>query len=611
MTQLFFVLGSFLPYCCLIVLIVLLRASITVSWREAFLYALVFWGVFVLILTESLSLFHIIDFFPVFLSWFLVFFIIGSMLFFKKGALRTIISFSQQYSISFTEKIIICIIIIVCTVTAITAFLCPPNTWDSLSYHMARIAHWIQNRSVDFYPTHNTRQLVSPMWLEYAALQFQILSRGDYFANSIQWVSMVGSVIGVSLIAQYFGISFLGQLVSAVVVVTLPMGILQASSMQGDYATALWLVIAMSVILKNEFSWWKILVFSMSVGLAFLTKGTGFIFGIPLIVGFFIKVRFSIIKFCVFWIVVLLMMSGYFMRNYQVQPHSIFVASQVHGVGVNFKDISWSTIVANSIRNTGMHLGVGIKQVDSITEKGLYHLGEILKTDINDPKATFGLQELHISGSLRNEDSAINGLHFIVYIICFILVSRRRFRSIFGEYSFYLLGMFIALVLFVRWQEWSSRFHLPMFIFGAVFVGFICQHIRWRYTSVVVALLFFGMAVPYLVDGHPRHLLGKKSFLKTDRMVNLFRRDTNSLYNYSKAVEYVQMVGCQQIGLEMGGDSWDYTFYRLFNPNQDQRIRVEHVSVNNFSQVYNYPLGPFTPCAIVSIDNEVHVRIHK
>jgi hypothetical protein len=38
-------------------------------------------------------------------------------------------------------------------VTLVTALLAPPNNWDSMTYHMARVAHWKQNRSVDFYPT--------------------------------------------------------------------------------------------------------------------------------------------------------------------------------------------------------------------------------------------------------------------------------------------------------------------------------------------------------------------------------------------------------------------------------------------------------------------------
>ena len=41
----------------------------------------------------------------------------------------------------------------------IVALTAPPNTWDSMTYHMPRVEHWIENRNVEPYPTHILRQL--------------------------------------------------------------------------------------------------------------------------------------------------------------------------------------------------------------------------------------------------------------------------------------------------------------------------------------------------------------------------------------------------------------------------------------------------------------------
>ena len=112
--------------------------------------------------------------------------------------------------------------------TLLIALVAPPNNWDSMTYHMARVVHWIQNRSVAHYPTHITRQLYSAPWAEYAIMHLQILSGGDRFANLVQWCALCGSTVGASLIAKEFGASGRVQVLAAVITATIPMGILQA-----------------------------------------------------------------------------------------------------------------------------------------------------------------------------------------------------------------------------------------------------------------------------------------------------------------------------------------------------------------------------------------------
>ena len=73
-----------------------------------------------------------------------------------------------------------------------------------MSYHMPRVMHWIQNQNVDFYPTSTTRQLYVSPFSEYVILHLQLIVNGDRLANLVQWFSMFGSLIGVSLIAREF-----------------------------------------------------------------------------------------------------------------------------------------------------------------------------------------------------------------------------------------------------------------------------------------------------------------------------------------------------------------------------------------------------------------------
>ena len=601
--------ASFLPYYSLISLVFFSKVLLTDSWREALVYAFVLWGFLLFVLTEALSFFKLLEYFPILLSWAVLLLFSLTVLMINRSLLKKkCLCKVDEGRTDPLVRVVYPILIIIFVLTAVTSFLCPPNTYDSLTYHIARVAHWVQNRTVAFYPTHIVRQVVSPMWLEYAALHFQILSRGDYFANSIQWVSMVGSVLGVSLIARNIGVSWGGQLVAAVVAATIPMGIIQASSMQGDYATALWLVSAVSILLNSDLSWKRAIFFSLSLGLAFLTRGTGVVFGVSLIIGFLIKIRLHAGKFLVFWFIILLMMSGYLIRNYEASPRSISLALDGENAGVKLRDISYSTVMANSIRNAGMQLATGSAKINRSLEKGLYRLGSSLGVDLNDPKATFEHGYFHLPLLSRDESYATNGMHFILYLICFLMAISMRPPKGVGEYFLYVLGMLLGLVLFIRWQIWSGRFQLPLFVLSAPIVGYVYDRVKIRLLAIVVIVLLFILAIPYLMTASPRHLLGQKSFLRNDRIHNLFTTDTGKMIKYASVVSHVQSLGCKQIGLIITGNSWDYPFYRMLNPDQDKTIRIEHVNVDNFTKAFEYPLGPFNPCAIISLPSENELK---
>jgi hypothetical protein len=44
----------------------------------------------------------------------------------------------------------------------VLALITPPNMYDSMTYHMSRVVHWIQNGSLAHYPTSIGRQLFLP-----------------------------------------------------------------------------------------------------------------------------------------------------------------------------------------------------------------------------------------------------------------------------------------------------------------------------------------------------------------------------------------------------------------------------------------------------------------
>lgn len=170
----------------------------------------------------------------------------------------------------------------------VTAVVAPPNTGDSLYYHMSRVAHWVQNRSVAHYPTHVLAQLHQNPGAEFILLHLQVLSGGDRLANLVQWSFLCFNLVGVSLLAARLGASPAVQLWAAVFAATLPMGILQASSTKNEHVHTFWLLCFLYGLLRlrEQVTWRDTLVTGAGLGLALLTKMTAYFYAFPFVLWF-------------------------------------------------------------------------------------------------------------------------------------------------------------------------------------------------------------------------------------------------------------------------------------------------------------------------------------
>ena len=165
---------------------------------------------------------------------------------------------------------------LVLAIVLLIALVSPPNNWDSMTYHMSRVAMWVQQESVAHYPTPYLVQNSHPPLAEWNILHFQILSGGDRFANAVQWLYLFGCGIAASLIARECKAAFPVQALAAVIAVTLPMALLQGSSTQNDVAGSFWILsFTLFVIQYLKAPRLELLLLGgLTAGFALLTKGT-------------------------------------------------------------------------------------------------------------------------------------------------------------------------------------------------------------------------------------------------------------------------------------------------------------------------------------------------
>lgn len=197
--------------------------------------------VFMLLSTEVLSLLGAIRLVPVAASWLaaLLLVLIAQRTYVVAGARR--LREFRPPSLATVERLIAGVIGAFAAGGLFAALAYPTTNWDSLVYHLPRVLFWYQNGSVAHYPTSDGRQLFSSTIVDYFILNHMVLGGGsDRLQNITQWSSYVFAALVISLIAQRLGAGRRGQLISALVCMSIPIAALQASTTQNDLTVALW-----------------------------------------------------------------------------------------------------------------------------------------------------------------------------------------------------------------------------------------------------------------------------------------------------------------------------------------------------------------------------------
>src|SRR5688572_18138558 len=170
--------------------------------------------------------------------------------------------------------------------TLLVALVAAPNSWDSMTYHLARVAQWYDHGTAEHYYTAIDRQLWQPPFGEYfVLLGYGSLGGRDYLANLPQWLAGVGAVLVAMEIAGLLGASRRSCYMIALFIATAPAIILQSSSTLTDLLGGFWLVctawLALAQYLAPGSAPRDALWIGIALGLAIGTKGTSIPLGVP------------------------------------------------------------------------------------------------------------------------------------------------------------------------------------------------------------------------------------------------------------------------------------------------------------------------------------------
>lgn len=120
---------------------------------------------------------------------------------------------------------------------------------DSMVYHLPRIMHWIQNKSVWHYAPGIEFQVRYPCLTEYFVAQIYLFGASDRLANMVQNMAYIGSSIMVFGISRKIGISKKASYMAMVLYLMMPMALVQSFSTQTDNVAGLYLLTFVFLIL--------------------------------------------------------------------------------------------------------------------------------------------------------------------------------------------------------------------------------------------------------------------------------------------------------------------------------------------------------------------------
>ena len=151
----------------------------------------------------------------------------------------------------------------------------PPNNQDGLTYHMTRVAVYLQHGNLETWAAPDLRLTVLPANAELLILWQVALLRHDLTAGLVQLMCWLGTMLAAFGIGQEAGLSRPRAAFGALAFGALPAAVLQATSVQNDLTTAFFVAAALYFASRALAGGWPdALLAGASFGLGLGTKPT-------------------------------------------------------------------------------------------------------------------------------------------------------------------------------------------------------------------------------------------------------------------------------------------------------------------------------------------------
>ncbi len=569
----------------------------------------VIWGLILLASTELLSLFHAIDQLALALFW-------GASLALSIGWLAWQLRRGKRLPRpawpkfeSRWEVVLLALTSLLAAGALFLALKAPVQTYDSLSYHISRVAHWAQNHSIGVYVTGIERQNMMGPLAEYADLHLFVLQQGDALINLADWLAYLGCMVAADFIARRLGAGRRGGLLAAVFAASLPMAIAQASSSMTDIVVAFWTLCALAEVTAaleaRQATWRNWLTLGAASGLAILTKTTAFAFLLPFLLWFGIALlvargwRSTLVRGLACLAIMALINLPFWTRNTLIYgtPLGSHLLLEEHANQI----ITPGVLLSNTLRNLSLNFGTPDARVNHFIVAVIAKLHKLVGMNVEDPRTTYN-HNFSITDQVMMEDRVGNPLHLLLIAFAAgIAIFNKKFGPRARWYALAAAATYLLFSIGNNYQIFGNRLLIPFFLLCAPLVGLVVGRARpWLGLPVGFLMLLAGL--PWLLSLQSRPIVPipgqtiPQSILDMSRL-DLYFTNVGSLSPAQKIVaNQIRAAGCTQVGLMLGGDDPEYLWWVLLGAPRSQ-VRLEWLVKGTPSD--RFADLSFKPCAII------------
>ncbi len=505
----------------------------------------------------------------------------------------------------------------------VIAVISPPNNYDSYTYHLPKIEHWVAQHDVDFFQTAIHRQLTLAPGAEYLLTHLRLMTGNDGLYNLLQWAAGAGCALLASRIAAQLGAGRRAQILTVFLTGTTPLVALEASSTQTDLTVAAWVACVATVALDGLHCRAPLsaaTLLGLGTGLTALTKATGLLAVGPLLLLWGLaQLRQAqrprhVLTVAVATLLIpalaTIIFGPYLHRADTTYGHLLGPEYLTGSISMQRHDPA--AILINALRIAHTALQTPLRPLNDATATGIEQFSRALGLDPNGRDITFWGSRFPFGSWAPDEDRAsfpITGTAVLIGAALALLRPRtphratptspaepdqqppeRQTPAASNLSRAYAAAFWVALLLHtatVKWQPWGNRLLLYLLILGAPLAGLWLDAAltrahapastarRLTAHTLTAALVLSGCAGWIAVGyGWPRRLIGHDSVLTLDDMHTRFARRPQWLPEYQWAAAHVRASGARTIGLVQGNDSWEYPWWLLLRG--DTIVSVQH-----------------------------------